>query len=236
VKKSSIRLFWVAGVIAGLLCGCGGGAKRKKLELTKEHLEVHKHVLVVGAGPELAKLEVGTAGKVMMKGLSKIVEKDPDSSFVESLKKIGLVPLPTAMEAAVAQLQEMGWQTTVSKLHFDSPGKKYKKVKLPEGVCEEAVAAGADSALILYERFIIDVGATNALGRTDLWAHFFECQGKELLWRGKKKKDLSLKRFIFEAAKAAIEKKKKTLEDFLGSLRRLVEDNSRKLMASGLSR
>lgn len=229
-------MFWVAGVVAGLLCGCGGGAKRKKLELTKEHLEVHKHVLVVGAGPALAKLEVGMAGKLLMKGLSKIVEKDPDSSFVESLKGIGLVPLQTAVEAGVAKLQEMGWQTTVSKMNLDSPGKKYKKVKLPEGVCEEAAAVGADSALILYERFIIDVGATDALGRTVLWAHFFGCPGDELLWRGKKKKDLSLKRFIFEAAKNAIEKKKKTLEDFLGSLRKLVDETCRKLMASGLSR
>jgi len=229
-----VRWFWVAALIAGLLCGCG--AKRKKLELTKEHLEIHKHVLVVGAGPELAILEVGTAGKVLMKGLSKVVESDPDSSFVESLKKIGLVPKQTAVEAGAAQLQELGWQVTVSDKTLDSPGKKYKKVQTPDWACAEAVAAGADSVLILYERFIIDVGATDALGRTDLWAHFFACPGDQLLWRGKKKKDLSLKRFIFEAAKNVIEKKKKTLEDFLGSLRKLVEENCRKLMASGLSR
>ena len=234
--RKSVHVFWMAGVIAGLLCGCGGGAKRKKLELTKEHFEIHKHVLVVGAGPELAKLEVGTAGKVMMKGLSKIVEKDPDSSFVESLKKVGLVPKQTAVEAGAAKLQELGWQVTVSDKTFDSPGKKYNKVKLPDWACAEAVAAGADSALILYERFIIDVGATDALGRTVLWAHFFACPGDELLWRGKKDKNLSLRRFTIEAAKAAIEKKKKTLEDFLGSLRRLVDETCRNLMASGLSR
>jgi hypothetical protein len=140
------------------------------------------------------------------------------------------------VEAGVGQLQEMGWQTSVSKLQLDSPGKKYKKVKVPEGVCEEAAAVGADSALILYERFIIDVGATDALAQTKLWAHFFECPGKELLWRGKKQKDMSLNRFILEAAKQAIEKKKKTLEDFLGSLRKLVEGTSRELVKSGLSR
>jgi hypothetical protein len=232
--RPSIHVFWMAGVIFGLLCGCGG--KRKGLGLTKEDFEVHKHVLVVGAGPELAKLEVGTAGKVLMKGLSKIVEKDPDSSFVESLKKIGMVPKQSAVEAGAARLQELGWQVTVSDKSIDSPGKKYKKVKAPDWACAEAVAAGADSVLVLYERFIIDVGATDALGRTVLWAHFFSCPGDELMWRGKKKKDLSLNRFILEAAKNVIEKKKKTLEDFLGSLRKLVEDNCRKLTASGLSR
>ena len=232
--RLNVRLFWMAGVIFGLLCGCGGG-KRKKLGLTKEDLKIHKHVLVVGAGPELAKLKVGSAGKVLMKGLSKVIEKDPDSSFAEDLKKVGMVPKQSAVEAGVAQLQEMGWQTTVSKLHFDSMGKKFKKVKLPEGVCEEAVAAGADSALVLYERFAIDVGATDAMAQTKLWAYFWSCPDEELKWRGKKNKDMSLNRFILEAAKKAIEKKK-TLEDFLGSLRKLVEDNSRKLTASGLSR
>ena len=218
-----------------MVCGCGGG-KRTRLELTKEDLKVHQHVLVVGAGPALAKLKVGTAGKLLLKGLSKIVEKDPDSSFAESLKEIGMVPLQTAVEAGTAALQELGWQTTASKQTIDSPGKKYKKVKLPDWACAEAISVGADSVLILYERFIIDVGATDALARTVLWAHFFGCPGDELMWRGKKKRDMSLNRFIFEAAKKAIEKKKKTLEDFLGSLRRLVEDNSRKLVKSGLSR
>jgi hypothetical protein len=56
------------------------------------------------------------------------------------------------------------------------------------------------------------------------------------LWRGKIKRKLSLNRFILEAAKKAIEKKSKTLEDFLGSLRKLVEDASRELVKSGLSR
>lgn len=232
--RPSVKMFWVAVAIAGLLCGCGGG--RKKLGLTKKDLKVHTHVLLVGAGPVLAKLKVGSAGKVLMKGLSKIVEKDPNSSFVESLKGIGMIPLQTAMEAGKAQLEEMGWQVSLSELHFDSMGKKFKKVKLPEGVCEEAVGKGADSALIVYERFFIDVGATDAMAQTKLWAHFFSCPEGELMWRGKKSKDMSLKRFIFEAAKAAIEKKKKTLEDFLGSLRRLVDKNCRKLMSSGLSR
>jgi len=222
-------------VVLGVVWGCGGG-KRRGLGLTKADFEVHKHVLVVGAGPELAKLEVGTAGKVLMKGLSKVVESDPDSSFVESLKGIGMVPKQSAVEAGVAQLREMGWEVTVSDKSIDSPGKKYKKVKAPDWVCTEAVAAGADSVLILYERFIIDVGATDALGRTVLWAHFFGCPGDELMWRGKKSKSMSLNRFILEAAKNVIEKKKKTLEDFLGSLRKLVENTSRKLVTSGLSR
>ena len=204
--------------------------------MTKKDLKVHTHVLLVGAGPALAELKVGTAGKVLMKGLSKIVEKDPDSSFAESLKGIGMVPLQTAMEAGKAQLEELGWQVSVSELHFDSMGKKFKKVKLPGGVCEEAAGKGADSALIIYERFFIDVGATDAMAQTKLWAHFWSCPDGELMWRGKKSKDMSLKRFIFEAAKAAIEKKKKTLEDFLGSLRKLVDKNCRKLMSSGLSR
>jgi hypothetical protein len=204
--------------------------------MTREDLQAPRQVRVVGAGPALVQLKVGMAGKVLLGGLSKIIEKDPDSSFAGSLKKIGLVPRQTAVEVGTAVLQELGWQTTTGKLHFDSLGKKYKQVKLPEGVCAEAAAVGADSALILYERFIIDVGATDALARSVLWAYFFECPGKELLWRGKRKREMSLNRFIFEAAKQAIEKKKKTLEDFLGSLRKLVEDTSRKLMKSGLSR
>jgi len=223
-------------VIAGLLCGCGGSVKLKKLELTADLLKVHKHVLVVGAGPALVKLEVGMVGKVLMKGLSKIVENDPDSSFVESLKKIGLVPLQTALEAGIAELGRLGWQTTASSHSLDSAGKNYKKVQLPDWACAEAISAGADSVLILYERLIIDVGATDALARTLLWAHFFGCPGDELLWRGKQKKDMSLKRFIIEAAKNVIEKKKKNLEDFLGSLRILVEDTSRNMISSGLSR
>lgn len=235
MRTRNFRIFWAAGVAVGLVCGCGGG-KRKEFKLDKEDFEVHQHVLVVGAGPVLAKLEVGTVGKVLMKGLSKIVEKDPDSSFAESLKGIGLVPLQTAVEAGTGELQGLGWQTTASAHTFDSPGKKYKKVQLPDWACAEAVSAGADSVLVLYERFIIDVGATDALARTVLWAHFFSCPGDELKWRGKIERKMSLNRFIFEAAKQAIEKKKKTLEDFLGSLRKLVEDASRKLVKSGLSR
>jgi hypothetical protein len=181
-------------------------------------------------------LDVGTAGKVLMKGLSKIVEKDPDSSFAESLKGIGMVPLQSAVEAGIAELEQLGWQTASSKHTLDSPGKKYKKVKLPDWACAEAISVGADSVLVLYERFIIDVGATDALARTVLWAHFFSCPGDELMWRGKIKRKLSLNQFIFEAAKQAIEKKKKTLEDFLGSLRKLVENASRELVKSGLSR
>jgi hypothetical protein len=218
-----------------LVCGCGGG-KRKKLELTREDINAHRQVMVLGAGPALAELEVGMAGKVLLKGLSKIVENDPDSSFVEALKGIGLVPLQSAVEAGTAELGALGWQTTASQHTVDSPGKKYKKVQLPDWACAEAIAAGADSVLFLYERMIIDVGATDALARTELWAHFFSCPGDELLWRGKIKRKLSLNRFILEAAKKAIEKKSKTLEDFLGSLRRLVEDASRELVKSGLSR
>ncbi|HUU03561.1 MAG TPA: hypothetical protein VM425_19150 [Myxococcota bacterium] len=218
-----------------LLAGCGGSKNSRRPDLNREDLKAHQHVLVVGAGPVLVKLKVGLAGKVLMKGLSKILEGDRKGSFAESLQEIGMLPRETAVETGVAALGEMGWKTTTSGKVLDSAGKNYKKVKLPEGICEEAASAGADSAMILYERFDIDVGATDALARTELWAHFFECPGKKLLWRGKDRRKMSLNRFIVEAVKQAIVKKKKTLADFLGSLRKLTEDSSRDLIKSEFS-
>ena len=62
----------MAGQVAGLLVGCGGGKKSRRYELTPDDLVKHRHVLVVGAGPALVKLDVGMAGKLAMKGLNRL--------------------------------------------------------------------------------------------------------------------------------------------------------------------
>jgi hypothetical protein len=224
----------VLGLVAGL-AGCGG-KKNVKLELTKEDLEVHRNVLVVGAGPISVNLDVGMAGKLVMKGLKKILENDSDSSFAEDLRAAGLLPRDTAVEAGVAVLQELGWTVTRGQLVVEDPGKKFEEIKAPDGACEEAATAGADSVLVLYQRLTIDVGATEALARSELWAHLFDCPTKRPMWRGRDKSSLSLKSFILEAAKQVIGEKNQTLAGFLGSLRNLVTESNRKVLKAGMSR
>ncbi len=216
-----------------VLCGCGG--KSKTLRLTREDLEAHRHVLVVPAGPVVAQLDVGLPGKALLKGLEKILENDPKGSFAESLRELGFLPRDTTAAAAVAALQELGWQTALHGEAVEEPGKKFDKVALPAALCPAAAAAGADSVLLLRARLVLDIGATEALARTDHWGHFFSCPEGKLLWRGKDRRKLSLNRFIVDAAKAAIEKKT-TLADFLGSLTRLAQDSGRELVRAGLSR
>ena len=225
-----IRGILLTILVTGLLTGCGGSKKSKRLELTRQDLEVHQHVLVVGSGPALIKLDVGLAGKVLMKGLNHIMELGKNSSFTQSLREAGLLPRETAVENGVATLQELGWKVTKSSSDLESPGKKFKKVKLPAGLCEEATSSGADSVLILYERMTIDVGVTKALAKNELWAHFFACPEKELLWRGKDKRKLSLNPFIVAAAKQVVTKEKKVLADLLISLRKTTSESVQQLL------
>jgi hypothetical protein len=218
-----------------LLAGCGGSKTRKYL-LTPDDLAKHKHVLVIQGGPALVKLDVGMAGKLAMKGLNKIVEADKDSSFAQSLQEAGLMPRATATEKGTAILKDLGWQVTKAELAIEKPGKNFKKIKLPDGACEEASAKGADSALILYQRLTIDVGATNTLAVSELWAHLFSCPEKKLLWRDRDKRNLSLRRFVVEAAKKAIKKEGKTLADFLATLRTVVEESVQAVLPKGMKR
>ncbi len=234
MKRDLIQVAVACVATAALLAGCGGGGKQ--LRLTKEDLEIHKHVLVATAGPVLAELKVSLAGKALMKGLTKILENDPKGSFAEALKDLGLLPRDTALESAQATLVELGWQKSNYATVLDSPGGKFEKVSLPAGLCQEAAAAGADSVLLFYPRLVIDVGATEALARAEAWGHFFACPEGKLLWRGRDERKLSLMRFVTEAAKAALEKKQKTLADFMASLRRLAEESGRELVKSGLAR
>jgi hypothetical protein len=227
---------WVVVFGAGLLLGCSGSKKSKRIDLGKQDLAVHQHLLLVGAGPMLAKLDVGMVGKLAEKGLNRIMEKDGDASFVEGLREAGLIPRDTAMEAGKTALGELGWKVSVSQLQLESPGKKFEEVQLPPGACEEAAAAGADSVLILYERMTIDIGATEALAKSDLWGHLFDCASKRVMWRDRDKKSLSLQRFIVEAAKQVVSKENKTLADFLISLRNLVGESTSSLLKKGLSR
>lgn len=228
-----ISILAAISALAAVLSACGG--KPKQLRLTHEDLEAHRYVLLVPAGPMVAQLDVGLPGKALMMGLQKILENDPKGSFAEALRDLGFLPRDATAAAVAEALGAMGWQVALHSEPIEEPGKKFDKVPLPAGLCAAAVAAGADSVLILRARLVIDVGATEALARTDHWGHFFTCPDGKLRWRGKDSRNLSLNRFVVEAAKAAIEKKT-TLSDFLGSLTRLVEDSSRELVRSGLSR
>jgi hypothetical protein len=223
-------------IAVGLLAGCGGGNKARRYELTKDDLAKHQHVLLVRGGPALVKLDVGMAGKLAMKGLNKIVESDEDSSFAQSLNKAGLLPRATSMEKGAALLEQMGWKVTQAELKIESPGKDFNKIGLPDGACQEAASAGADSALILYQRLTIDVGATKTLAVSELWAHLFSCPDKQLLWRQRDKRSLSLTKFVMHAAKQAITKEDKTLADFLSSLRSLVEESAQAVLKKGMAR
>ena len=226
----------VLGLSVGLAAGCGGGRKSVRLELTAADLAAHRHVLVVGAGPALVKLEAGLAGKVAVEGLNRIVEADRDSDFASSLQQLGLVPRETALEEGGRVLEKLGWQVSLCDRRLESPGKKYKKFKPPAWVCQQAAAAGADSALVLHQLLVIDVGATESLARSKLRAYLVACPEGRMLWRDRDGRKLSLNRFILQAAQKVVSKEKKTLEDFLGALRALVQDACREVLTGGMSR
>ncbi|MBW1809529.1 MAG: hypothetical protein JRJ87_15135, partial [Deltaproteobacteria bacterium] len=222
----------MAAMAVGLLAGCGS-SKARRYELTKDDLAKHQQVLLVRGGPALVQLDVGMAGKLAMKGLNKIVESDEGSSFAQSLQKAGLLPRVTTMAKGAALLLELGWKVSQAEFKIESPGKDFNKIGLPDGACEEAASAGADSALILYQRLTIDVGATKSLAVSELWAHLFDCPAKQLLWRERDKRSLSLTKFVMNAAKQAITKENKTLADFLSSLRSLVEESAQAVLTKG---
>lgn len=215
--------------------GCGG-KKNKKIEFNKQDLQACQHVLVVAAGPPLAKLKLGLSGKLIMKGLSQLVKATKNSSFVDELRNLGLIPYEIARLAANEALHQLGYQTSQSSTYTESFAPTFTKVGLPVELCQQANEKGADSVLLLTERVLIDVGATDAVGQSKLWAHLFNCAEKRLIWRGQDKRNLSLRRFIVEATKQVIAKKDKKLADFLGALRKLVEESTHHLLRTGLSR
>lgn len=214
-----------------LLFGCSSGNKSVRIDLAKQDLAIHQHTLVVVAGPMLVNLEVGTMGKLLIKGLAKILEKTGESDFVQGLRDAGLIPRDTVTEASGKVLQELGWKVSFSQLHPDSAGDG-----LPEGICEEAKAAGADSALVLFERMTINVGATEAIAGSDLWGRLFDCPSKKLLWRDRVEQALSLKQFVVDTAMKSIGGENKTLADFLSALRNVVTEPCQRLLRSSLVR
>jgi hypothetical protein len=226
----------LCALLVGLL-GCGGSGKSVKRDVARERLLQHRHVLVVGGGPILVNLDAGgLAGKMMMKGLNRIFEKDSDSSIADDLRKVGLLPRDTVVEAGVAVLTELGWQATPARLVVESPGKNFDGMKAPDGACEEAMATGADSAMLLYERLTIDVNATDAFAKSELWAHLFDCPTRQPMLRERDRASLSLNGFVIEAAKKVIGMKNKTLADFLASIRNLVVGSTRKVLQAKMVR
>jgi len=232
VSRLSKRLGWWAGLL--LLAGCSGG--RGQLLPDRAGIAALERLLLVGAGPALVSLDVGMAGKMALKGIEAIVERDPGSSLAQELHRLGLLPRRLALETAAELLAASGWQVTMAETVVEKPGRDFAKLRLPEGLCAQAQGQGADGVLLLYQRLTLDLGATRSLAVSELWAHLFACSDGRLLWRARDKRRLSLNRFILEAARQALVERKRTLADFLSALRGVVKESGRALLPGELEK
>lgn len=218
----------------GLAVGCAGNTGRVLPD--RAGIARLKRLLLVEAGPALVQLEVGMAGKLALRGIAAIVERDPGSSLADELNRLGLLPRRTARDTASRILRAAGWQVGTTAEVIEKPGRDFEKVRLPPGWCQRAADAGADGVLLLYQRLTFDLGATRSFGVSELWTHLFACPQGRLLWRARDKRRLSLNRFILNAAKQALVERKRTLAGFLAALRKVVEESGQTLLPGELAR